>query len=101
MGFTAVLAAVWKSIYRCSGAPRVEGNRNPPGKLVALYEHYVFTQGAGRDINSFYRMGRRAREGADMRIVPELKSRGQPKLAHDSSTNALDSPHRKRKERVG
>ena len=47
------------SIYRCSlGVSEGErANRNPPGKLVALYEHYVFTQGAGRYINSFYQWG--------------------------------------------
>ena len=68
----------------------MRGHRNPPGKLVALYEHYVFTQGAGRDINSFYQWGVVLGKALDMRIVPELKSRGQPKLAHDnSSTNAL------------
>ena len=59
VGFTAVLAAVWKLDLPVL-VRRLEGerpNRNPPGKLVALYERYVFTQGAVRYINSFYQWG--------------------------------------------
>jgi glucose-6-phosphate isomerase len=71
------------------------------GKLVALYEHYVFTQGAVWDINSFDQWGVELGKALAQRIVPELESRDEPKLAHDSSTNALIRRYRKRKEGVG
>jgi glucose-6-phosphate isomerase len=71
------------------------------GKLVALYEHYVFTQGAVWDINSFDQWGVELGKALAQRIVPELENRDEPKLAHDSSTNALIRRYRKAKEGVG
>ena len=57
------------------------------GKLVALYEHTVFTQGAVWDINSFDQWGVELGKALAQRIVPELSSAGE--LKHDSSTNNL------------
>jgi glucose-6-phosphate isomerase len=59
------------------------------GKLVALYEHSVFTQGAIWHINSFDQWGVELGKALAQRIVPELESDAEPDLAHDSSTNAL------------
>ena len=68
------------------------------GKLIALYEHSVFTQGAIWGINSFDQWGVELGKALAQRIIPELESEGEPKLAHDSSTNALISYYRKFKE---
>jgi glucose-6-phosphate isomerase len=59
------------------------------GKLVALYEHSVFTQGVVWGINSFDQWGVELGKVLAQRIIPELESATEPKLAHDSSTNAL------------
>jgi len=59
------------------------------GKLVALYEHSVFTQGAIWNINSFDQWGVELGKALAKRIIPELESKEEPKLGHDSSTNAL------------
>jgi glucose-6-phosphate isomerase len=59
------------------------------GKLVALYEHNVFTQGAIWNIDSFDQWGVELGKVLAQRIVPELESKEEPKLSHDSSTNAL------------
>ena len=59
------------------------------GKLVALYEHSVFTQGAVWDVNSFDQWGVELGKVLAQRIIPELESRTEPTLDHDSSTNAL------------
>jgi glucose-6-phosphate isomerase len=59
------------------------------GKLVALYEHSVFTQGAIWHIDSFDQWGVELGKVLANRIVPELEDVGEPKLQHDSSTNAL------------
>ena len=59
------------------------------GKLVALYEHSVFTQGVIWDVNSFDQWGVELGKVLAQRIVPELESAAEPPLAHDSSTNAL------------
>jgi glucose-6-phosphate isomerase len=59
------------------------------GKLVALYEHSVFTQGAIWRIDSFDQWGVELGKVLAQRIIPELKSETEPKLTHDSSTNAL------------
>jgi glucose-6-phosphate isomerase len=59
------------------------------GKLVALYEHSVFTQGVIWDIDSFDQWGVELGKALAQRIVPELTSGAEPELAHDSSTNAL------------
>ena len=60
------------------------------GKLVALYEHSVFTQGTIWQINSFDQWGVELGKALAQRIIPELTSETEPRLAHDSSTNAPD-----------
>jgi glucose-6-phosphate isomerase len=59
------------------------------GKLVALYEHSVFTQGVIWQIDSFDQWGVELGKALAQRIIPELEGAAEPKLAHDSSTNAL------------
>jgi glucose-6-phosphate isomerase len=59
------------------------------GKLVALYEHSVFTQGTIWDIDSFDQWGVELGKALAQRIIPELESKDEPKLHHDSSTNNL------------
>jgi glucose-6-phosphate isomerase len=59
------------------------------GKLVALYEHSVFTQGVVWNIDSFDQWGVELGKVLAQRIIPELESGGSPELKHDSSTNAL------------
>ncbi len=59
------------------------------GKLVALYEHSVFTQGAIWDIDSFDQWGVELGKVLAQRIIPEVESVAEPKLEHDSSTNDL------------
>jgi glucose-6-phosphate isomerase len=59
------------------------------GKLVALYEHSVFTQGVIWNIDSFDQWGVELGKVLAQRIVPELESEIAPKLDHDSSTNNL------------
>jgi glucose-6-phosphate isomerase len=59
------------------------------GSLVALYEHSVLTQGVIWDDNPFDQWGVELGKVLANRIVPELESTAEPKLAHDSSTNAL------------
>jgi glucose-6-phosphate isomerase len=64
------------------------------GALVALYEHSTFTQGAIWAIDSFDQWGVELGKVLANRIAPELKSAAEPKLAHDSSTNALIQRYR-------
>jgi glucose-6-phosphate isomerase len=64
------------------------------GKLVALYEHSVFTQGVIWNINSFDQWGVELGKVLAKRIVPELENRSEPALTHDSSTNALIRKYR-------
>ncbi|MGD1073188.1 MAG: glucose-6-phosphate isomerase [Bryobacteraceae bacterium] len=64
------------------------------GKLIALYEHNVFTQGTVWQIDSFDQWGVELGKVLAMRIVPELKSATEPDLKHDSSTNALIERYR-------
>jgi glucose-6-phosphate isomerase len=68
------------------------------GKLVALYEHSVFTQGAIWHIDSFDQWGVELGKVLALRIIPELDDKAEPKLGHDSSTNALIRHYRKLKE---
>jgi glucose-6-phosphate isomerase len=68
------------------------------GKLIALYEHSVFTQGVIWQINSFDQWGVELGKVLAQRIIPELESRAEPTLGHDSSTNNLISRYRKHKE---
>jgi glucose-6-phosphate isomerase len=65
------------------------------GKLVALYEHSVFTQGAIWHIDSFDQWGVELGKVLAQRIIPELESKDEPKLEHDSSTNRLIRRYRK------
>ncbi len=67
------------------------------GKLVALYEHSVFTQGTVWHIDSFDQWGVELGKVLAQRIIPELASRAEPEGRHDSSTNALIRRYRKLK----
>ena len=67
------------------------------GKLVALYEHSVFTQGVIWNIDSFDQWGVELGKVLAQRIVPELESKAEPTLGHDSSTNTLINRYRKLK----
>jgi glucose-6-phosphate isomerase len=67
------------------------------GKLVALYEHSVFTQGTIWDIDSFDQWGVELGKALAVRIIPELESRGATQLKHDSSTSALIRRYNKSK----
>ena len=68
------------------------------GKLIALYEHSVFTQGTIWQINSFDQWGVELGKVLAQRIIPELESQAEPTLKHDSSTNNLVRRYRKLKE---
>jgi glucose-6-phosphate isomerase len=71
------------------------------GKLVALYEHSVFTQGTIWDVDSFDQWGVELGKVLAQRIVPELESKTEPNLGHDSSTNNLIRRYRKLKGAIG
>jgi glucose-6-phosphate isomerase len=68
------------------------------GKLVALYEHCVFTQGVIWQVNSFDQWGVELGKALAQRIIPELENPTEPQLAHDSSTNHLIGLYRKHKK---
>ena len=68
------------------------------GKLVALYEHTVFTQGAIWNINSFDQWGVELGKALAQKIIPELEDKAEPKLGHDSSTNHLIGRYRNMKD---
>jgi glucose-6-phosphate isomerase len=67
------------------------------GKLVALYEHSVFTQGAIWNINSFDQWGVELGKALAQRIIPELEASSEPELKHDGSTNNLIRRYRQMK----
>lgn len=67
------------------------------GKLVALYEHAVFTQGVIWHIDSFDQWGVELGKVLAQRIIPELENQAEPPLKHDSSTNAVIRHYRKLK----
>jgi glucose-6-phosphate isomerase len=67
------------------------------GKLVALYEHSVFTQGTIWNVDSFDQWGVELGKVLAQRIIPEMESKTEPKLNHDSSTNAMIRKYRKLK----
>ena len=67
------------------------------GKLVALYEHSVFTQGVIWQIDSFDQWGVELGKVLAQRIIPEVENAAEPPLQHDSSTNALIRRYRKLK----
>jgi glucose-6-phosphate isomerase len=71
------------------------------GKLVALYEHVVFTQGTIWQINSFDQWGVELGKVLAQRISPELESQREPALAHDSSTNTLIRRYRQLRATYG
>jgi glucose-6-phosphate isomerase len=68
------------------------------GKLVALYEHSVFTQGTIWNIDSFDQWGVELGKVLAQRIIPELESKTEPELGHDSSTNCLIRRYRQLKD---
>jgi glucose-6-phosphate isomerase len=68
------------------------------GKLVALYEHYAFTQATLWNINPFDQWGVELGKVLAQRIVAELERPEEPTLGHDSSTNSLIRYARKFKE---
>jgi glucose-6-phosphate isomerase len=70
------------------------------GKLVALYEHSVFTQGVIWNIDSFDQWGVELGKVLAQRIIPELQSQTEPELEHDSSTNNLIRHYRKQRGTV-
>ena len=67
------------------------------GKLVALYEHAVFTQGVIWNVNPFDQWGVELGKALAQRIIPELETETEPPLRHDSSTNSLIQRYRKAK----
>src|SRR5262249_3181952 len=67
------------------------------GKLVALYEHSVFSQGTVWGIDSFDQWGVELGKVLAKRIIPELEAKTEPALSHDSSTNSLIRRYRKLK----
>ena len=69
------------------------------GTLIALYEHSVFTQGTVWGIDSFDQWGVELGKVLAKRIIPELTSEAEPRLAHDTSTNALIRKYRSLKAR--
>jgi glucose-6-phosphate isomerase len=70
------------------------------GKLVALYEHSVFTQGTIWNIDSFDQWGVELGKVLAQRIIPELESKTEPGLGHDSSTNCLIRRYRQLKDKT-
>jgi len=68
------------------------------GKLVALYEHNVFTQGVIWEIDSFDQWGVELGKALAERIIPELETGTELQLKHDSSTNALIRRYKRSKE---
>ena len=68
------------------------------GKLVALYEHAVFTQGVIWNIDSFDQWGVELGKVMAQRIIPELENAAEPALKHDSSTNTLIQRYRNLKK---
>jgi len=70
------------------------------GKLVALYEHSVFTQGVVWDVDSFDQWGVELGKVLAQRIIPELDGATEPTLGHDSSTNNMIRRYRMRKDAV-
>jgi glucose-6-phosphate isomerase len=65
------------------------------GKLIALYEHSVFTQGVIWNIDSFDQWGVELGKQLAQRIIPELEAPTEPPLKHDSSTNELIQRYRR------
>jgi glucose-6-phosphate isomerase len=72
--------------------------REALGKLVALYEHSVFTQGAIWEIDSFDQWGVELGKVLAQHIIPEIESVTEPQFGHDSSTNRSIRRHREVRE---
>ena len=70
------------------------------GRLVALYEHVVFTQGVIWNVDSFDQWGVELGKVLAQRIVPELESKDERSVGHDSSTNNLIGLYRDHKKRA-
>src|SRR4030042_5048048 len=94
----------WLAPHRVFGGNRpsttILADRLTPetlGKLVALYEHRVFTQGVIWRINSFDQWGVELGKVLAKRISDELSTPSNPRLQHDSSTNELIRRYRKRR----
>jgi glucose-6-phosphate isomerase len=68
------------------------------GKLVALYEHSVFTQGVIWNLDSFDQWGVELGKVLAQRIIAEVESKAEPNLSHDSSTNHLIRRYRRMKK---
>ncbi len=68
------------------------------GNLIALYEHSVFTQGTIWGVDSFDQWGVELGKVLAKRLIPELQSKKEPKLEHDSSTNNLICRYREHRE---
>jgi glucose-6-phosphate isomerase len=68
------------------------------GKLIALYEHSVFVQGAIWNIDSFDQWGVELGKQLASKVIPELQQDAEPALAHDSSTNALIRRYRSQRQ---
>jgi glucose-6-phosphate isomerase len=73
---------------------------NTLGKLIGLYEHSVFTQGAIWHIDSFDQWGVELGKVLAQRIIPELETEADPELKHDSSTNSLIRRYRQFKHKT-
>ena len=73
---------------------------NTLGKLVALYEHSVFTQGVIWNIDSFDQWGVELGKVLAQRISPELETEAEPQPKHDSSTNSLIHRYRRLKQKT-
>jgi glucose-6-phosphate isomerase len=69
------------------------------GRLVALYEHSVFTQGTIWEIDSFDQWGVELGKQLALKVVDEIEADGEPDLAHDSSTNTLIRRYRRARGR--
>ena len=84
------------TVRRIRSSPK-GSRRKRSAKLVALYEHSVFTQGVIWNIDSFDQWGVELGKVLAQRIIPELESKEEPTLNHDSSTNNLIRRYRKLK----
>ena len=90
------LSGYWiPSEHRVVAVPILGGHL---GKLVALYKHSVFTQGAIWQVDSFDQWGVELGKVLAHRIIPELESQKESQLQHDGSTNTLIRRYRKLRE---
>ena len=90
-------ASTWTILRTVSPMRRSRYSFETLEKLVALYEHSVFTQGTVWGIDSFDQWGVELGKVLAGRIIPELQSKDEPGLGHDSSTNTLIRCYRRLK----